>query len=152
IGDGGVTPYPDGLDVKTLEVTGARKVAVVWVPPTPTPPCNTHGTVYKRVSGRSISVRDRLRLATLFERGDGARRLAYGQAVAEARAAMARGAAHPNHVDTDVQFGFGAAAAGYEPDISSRLFGRAFDDGMHSIIDAMRQSDTLQPTPRPPWP
>jgi schlafen family protein len=152
IGDGGVTPYPDGLDARAFPVTEGRQVAVVWTPPTPTPPCNTHGTVYERVSGRTISVREPLRLAALFERGDGARRLAYERAVAEARGAMVRGAGHPNHVDTAVQFGFGATAAGYEPDISSRLFGRSFDEGMQSIIDTMRQSDMLQPTSPPPWP
>jgi hypothetical protein len=62
------------------------------------------------------------------------------------------GVGHPKHMATDVQFGLGAAAAGYEPDISSRLFGRAFDERMRSIIETMRKSDRLQPTPLPPRP
>ena len=49
----GVQPYPDGLDTQPIRVDDRRRIAVVWVPPTPTAPCNAHGTVYERVSGRT---------------------------------------------------------------------------------------------------
>ena len=59
----GVQPYPEGLDTHTIRAVDDQLVAVVWVPPMPTPPCNAHGTVYERVSGKTESVRELLRLA-----------------------------------------------------------------------------------------
>ena len=59
----GVQPYPEGLDTHTIRAVDDQLVAVVWVPPMPTPPCNAHGTVYERVSGKTESVREPLRLA-----------------------------------------------------------------------------------------
>ena len=79
IGDHAVLPYPDGLDTKAFSVGDARHVAVVRIPPVATPPCNTGGRVYERVSGRTIPVRDPTRLAKLFSsketRRESARRL-----------------------------------------------------------------------------
>ena len=115
IGNGGVTPYPDGLDTKSWSVDGARHVAVVWIPPTPTPPCNTHGTVYERVSGRTISVREPLRLATLFERGDAARQGAERKAHVEARSILDSGNRLRHYAPERPQFGLGLAATGYAP-------------------------------------
>lgn len=65
----GVQPYPEGLDTRPIEVGDGRWIAVVWIPPTPTPPCNAHGTVYERVSGATRSVREPLRLSELVTRG-----------------------------------------------------------------------------------
>lgn len=136
VGNGGVNPYPDGLDTRPFMTTDNRHVAVVRVAPTPTPPCNAHGTVYERVSGRTISVREPLRLAQLFARGDQARKNAESKAHEAARWVLLEGRNHPRYANDRPQFGLSLAAAGYLPDISSRLFTARFDDG---VIAAMRQ-------------
>jgi len=68
----GVRPRPD-FDVVAWETTNGH-VAVVRVTPTSTPPSLANGTVYERLPGKSQTVRDPLRLADLFGRGDAARR------------------------------------------------------------------------------
>jgi hypothetical protein len=68
----GVRPLPR-FDVVGWPVDDERHVAVVRADPTPTPPCNANGTVYERVAGATVSVRDPQRLAELFGRGDQAR-------------------------------------------------------------------------------
>lgn len=147
VGDGGVTPYPDGLDTRSFSRAEGRYVAVVRIPPMATPPCNTHGTVYERVSGRTISVREPLRLAALFERGDGARTRANNKAALAAATAMLRGAGHRDYADEFIQFGLGVAAAGYAPDIASRLFSQGVEHDVWAIFEAVLQTDMLQPHP-----
>ena len=127
VGNRGVNPYPDGLDTRTLPTSGGRHVAVVHVPPTPTPPCNAHGTVYERVSGRTISVREPLRLAQLFARGDQARTEAQSKADVAARWMLIEGRELRQYAPTNIQFGLGLAAAGYLANISARLFGEPFE-------------------------
>jgi hypothetical protein len=152
IGDGGVTPYPDGLDIKAWSVDDARHVTAVWIPPTPTPPCNTHGTVYERVSGRTISVREPLRLATLFERGDAARRAAERKAHEEAGSILGSGNRVRHYTPDRPQFGLGLAAAGYAHDIGSRLFSTGFERLVIAAIDTLDHGPhvaggpTLRPT------
>jgi hypothetical protein len=137
----GVQPYPEGLDTHTMNVVDDQMVAVVWVPPTPTPPCNAHGTVYERVSGKTESVREPLRLAQLFDRGDGARKRAEVLASQIAQDAIsAFGSRNHSEWADRVLFGVGVAAAGYEPDIGSRLFTQRF---WHDV-------EKLVPTPRGP--
>jgi len=145
----GVRPYPDGLDTKAWTTEDGRQVAVVRVPPIATPPCISHGVVYERVSGKTIAVTEPLRLAELFARGDQARRAAEVKATAAAVDAMKRGRSHPSHADTHIQFGLGLAAAGYLPDISSRLFGVPFEQGVISSIQTVLTQDGL-PTPGGP--
>jgi predicted HTH transcriptional regulator len=113
IGNGSVNPYPDGLDTKSWATSDGKHVAVVRVPPTPTPPCNANGTVFERVSGRTISVREPLRLAQLFARGDQARTGAQAKADEAARSMLIEGQELRLHVPTNIQFGLGLAAAGY---------------------------------------
>lgn len=127
IGNGGVNPYPDGLDTRSFEITKGRHVAVIRVPPIAAPPCNTHGTVYERVSGRTISVREPLRLAELFARGDQARQNAEATAHSAALRVLIEGREHPRHEPQRAQLGLGLSATGYLPDISSRLFTPRFD-------------------------
>ena len=147
VGDGGVTPYPDGLDTRSFRRADGRYVAVVRIPPIATPPCNAHGTVYERVSGRTISVREPLRLAALFERGDGARTRANDKAALAASTAMLRGVGHRDHGDEFIQFGLGVAAAGYEPDIASRLFSQSVEQDVWAVFEAVLRTDMLQPHP-----
>jgi len=122
----GVRPYPDGLDTHPILVERDLWVAVSWIPPTPTPPCNAHGTVYERVSGRTVSVREPLRLAQLFARGDGARERAREFAHVAANVALTEVGGPFD--DNTVRFGLGLCATGYAPDIGSRLFSPRFWD------------------------
>jgi hypothetical protein len=134
VGNGGVTPYPEGLDTRAWSIGQDRGLAVVRIPAIAAPPCNTHGTVYERVSGRTISVREPLRLAALFERGDQARRSALANAEEASDQALTDGRGHQAHDAVYIQFGLGLAAAGYLPDISSRLFSEAFEEAVVSSI------------------
>lgn len=145
VGNGGVNPYPDGLDTKSLPTADGRFVAVVRVPSSPTPPCNAHGTVYERVSGRTISVREPLRLAELFARGDEAHREAQKNADAAARQILIAGRDSGRYGPTHVQFGLGAAAAGYQSGVASRLFGRAFEERVLACIGTLAHGPTLGP-------
>jgi hypothetical protein len=134
VGEGAVRPYPDGLDTKPLDLGNGAQAAVVRIPPTSSPPCNTFVAVYERVSGRTIPVREPLRLATLFARGEQAHQVALAKAATAAQDAIDRGRSHPAHGDEHVQFGFGLSAVGYEADISSRLFTPEFDNGALTSI------------------
>jgi hypothetical protein len=124
---GGVTPYPDGLDVREFPADNGH-VVVVRVPPVATPPSNVGGTVYERVSGKTIPVTDPARLAALFARGDAAR--ATAQANAQ-RAAQANLLVEPSPA---AQFSLGLAATAYRPDIASRLFTEPFLADVRSVI------------------
>jgi Putative DNA-binding domain len=140
IAGGGVTPYPDGLNVRQFNVA-ERQVAVVRIPPTPTPPCMTQGTVYERVAGKTISVIDPARLASLFERGDAAQQAGVNKAERIAGRV-------PNHAGADAgnaQFALGLAAPDYPLDVTSRLFSPSFNtDAQERIFSVL--GDAL-PTP-----
>jgi hypothetical protein len=127
VGNAGVTPYPDGLDTRAFPVDDGRYVAVVKVPPVATPPCNTGGRVFERVSGRTVPVREPLRLATLFEGGDQARRLASARSRDAATDALTRGTAGPDFDGRHIRFGLGLSASAYGPDVDRRPFTQAFE-------------------------
>ncbi|MGH2885863.1 MAG: hypothetical protein ACRDPA_24745, partial [Solirubrobacteraceae bacterium] len=105
VGNGAVRPYPDGLDTKAFVVADRRHLAVVRILPIATPPCNTGGRVYERVSGQTIPVREPLRLAALFARGDEARQAADTRSQLAAIDAMHGGPVWPNFDGTHIQFG-----------------------------------------------
>lgn len=136
-----VTPYPDGLDVRALDVGDGKQIAVVAVPPVPVPPCMTGGAVFERVSGKTIHVEDPARLAALFGRGDAARGRAAQLAETAAESANAE-AAHrcdPRHV----QFALGLAAVAYTMDVESRLFSTSFDDVLRARMADLSKDDPL---------
>jgi hypothetical protein len=139
LANGGVTPYPDGLEVNPFDVGDGKHVAVVRIPPVATPPCNTAGIVYERVSGKTIPVTDPMRLSALFGRGDAARRDAELKAE---RAALSVRDRAPAERDA-VQIAIGLAAAGYAPDIGSRLFSRRFETGLQASIQRVLAGDLL---------
>jgi hypothetical protein len=91
--------------------------------------------VYERVSGRTIPVSEPLRLAALFERGDQARATGQTKARRAALGALVRGRDHDKNRDLFIQFGVGLAAAGYLPDISSRLFTEPFERTAIFIVE-----------------
>lgn len=148
VGNGGVNPYPDGLDTKSLATADGRYVAVVRVPSTPTPPCNAHGTVYERVSGRTIPVREPLRLSDLFARGDEARREAQSTADNAARGMLYAGRDLERYGPKHTQFGLGVAAVGYLPDLASRIFSRAFEGRVLACIGALDHGPSIAGRPR----
>jgi hypothetical protein len=141
LANGGVTPYPDGLDVRAFSLGDDKHVAVMRVPPAPAPPCNTGGTVYERVSGKTIPVTDPLRLAALFDRGDGARERAAATAADAAHAALLLGRSHP---PGDVQFALGLAADGYGCNLNTRPFTQQFHEGVRSsMVSVLAGNDPL---------
>jgi hypothetical protein len=136
-----VMPYPDGLDVRTLDVGDGKQIAVVAVPPIPVPPCMTGGAVFERVSGKTIHVEDPARLAALFGRGDDAR----GRAaqLAETAAERANGEAAHRCDPRNVQFALGLAAVAYAVDVESRLFSTSFDDVLRARMANLSKDDPL---------
>lgn len=143
--DRGVRPRPD-FDIQVWKAERGH-VAVVRISPTSTPPCIANGTVYERLPGKSQPVRDPLRLAALFARGDEARKGALGRADRAARIVMERleGSAgefvqpwssQPVPSDDEdrdgrgtedyVRFSIGVAATGNAANISGRLFREDF--------------------------
>jgi hypothetical protein len=65
----GVRPIP-AYDVKSFSVGDDRHVAVIEVQPLEAGPAIVRGTVYERVPGATVPVKDPTRLATLFARGE----------------------------------------------------------------------------------
>jgi len=64
----GVRPMPN-YDVRSFEVAPRTHVAIVQVEPLNAGPCIVRGTVYERVAGATVPVKDPVRLAALFARG-----------------------------------------------------------------------------------
>jgi hypothetical protein len=118
----GVQPYPEGLDTQPLQTEDGKWITVTWVPPTPTPPCNAHGTVYERVSGATRSVREPLRLSELITRGETAHGTAKWQAKHAAERASAFGAKLLEAPAENVSFALGLRAVAYDEDLRVHLF------------------------------
>jgi hypothetical protein len=121
----GVRPWP-AIDWRVFPVDAGRHVVVVWTPPLATPPCITRGTVYERVPGASVPIKDAARLADLYRRGDEAHRTARTFAT---RAANALVEAPDSSLDDATVAGFALAirATGYrDMDLSSYLFSERF--------------------------
>jgi hypothetical protein len=141
--NGGVEPFPEGLDVRTLDIDNGRQIAVVRIPPIATPPCNTRGTVYERVSGKTIPVKDPVRLNALFEQGARARERAREAAARAAELALDRGSR--SFDSGHIQFGFGLAATGYTRDVRTRPFTPTFESVARSSLLTVLAHDPLQP-------
>jgi hypothetical protein len=134
----GVQPYPDGLDTQALRIEGNKWITVTWVPPTPTPPCNAHGTVYERVSGATRSVRESLRLSELFTRGETAHETAVWQAKHAADRVSAFGAKLLKTPAENVSFAFGLQAVAYDENIERSLFSEAMIELLLDTVPASR--------------
>ncbi len=116
--NGGVVPYPDGLRVREFKTTSGKPVVVVHIRPTATPPCMTGGSVFERVSGKTIPVTDPTRLASLFDRGDTARQAGVSSAERISRRVLLDARTDA----TNVQFALGLAVPGGPLDLTPRLF------------------------------
>lgn len=79
----GVRPQPR-FDVRALELAEGRYLVLIAVSPLQDGPCIVRGTVYERVPGATVSVKDPGRLAELYGRG----RRAHSDALAAANQAM----------------------------------------------------------------
>jgi hypothetical protein len=144
----GVRPRPV-FDVRSWPVSG-RHVALIRIEPTSTPPCIANGTVYERLPGKTQTVREPLRLAALFTRGDEARSGA--QTRADRAAATILGAwngevenvaetfRHQGQIDEShtarawLRFAVGVAATGNAPEIGRRLFQPEFVEQMWNSL------------------
>ena len=144
IGNGTVTPYPDGLDTKAWPV-GHGRLRRRRVDPADAHPALEHPRpVFERVSGKTVPVTEPLRLAALFDRGDAARKTAQEKAKQIAMFAINR-ANGEHRAQSFTQFGLGLAATGYQAGISSRLFSYSFEQG---VLSSMSTVLTHDPTSR----
>lgn len=132
--NGGVVPYPDGLQVRELTTTDEKHVGVIHIPPTATPPCITGGSVFERVSGKTVPVTDPARLAALFHQGDTARQAGVTNAERISRQVLL--AAKSDAANT--QFALGLAVPGGPLDLTPRLFTPGFHgDALTRISDVL---------------
>jgi hypothetical protein len=114
-----LSPVPR-FEPKTWAVGDRRTVAVIGVEPEAEPPCMTRGgSVYERVSSKTIRVNEPLVLLRLTERGAAAIEAAMSRARAATRETKAAGFLRSQE---RLAVSVGIGAVGYEPDISSRLF------------------------------
>ena len=118
----GLDPRPT-FDVKVWPVDGNRHVAVVRVEPVAVPPCVTSsGQIYQRLPGKTELVSDASILASLFERGQGAK----DEAEAIAMRAVRRDFNPEQHPHLLIHVAVGPT--GKAEDVARVLFSRAFDD------------------------
>ncbi|MEA2331634.1 MAG: hypothetical protein QOH58_1772 [Thermoleophilaceae bacterium] len=134
IGDG-VRPIPV-FKVRPLKIEGTdRHVVVVRVDPIATPPCISNGTVFERVPGATKRVLDPQRLAELYARGDRAHAEAQGKARRLRRTMLDLGRLHPMYQSNRVQVALTAATAGYQSDVSGRLFTPRFREKLWELSE-----------------
>jgi hypothetical protein len=142
----GLRPVPL-IDIASIRLEGRRQLAIVEITPIAIAPCISRGTVFERVSGRTVPVKDPVRLAELYQRGSTAR-----EAVLES----AHNAAVSVITNSDVGFVGGpwphlalaVSATGHPPDIGSRLFSAEFEAEMTEIIER----ELIPPLPGAPSP
>ena len=127
-----IRPAP-AFDVRSFDV-GGGKVAIVRVDPLATPPAITRGTIYERVSGQTVPVREPLGLADLYQRGNAARERAERTATQAAFDVSVHGTNTRDYLPRHLQIALAVAATGNPPDISSRLFTRAFAAAVETTL------------------
>jgi hypothetical protein len=114
-----LNPVPR-FEPKTWALPDDRTVAAIGVEPVAEPPCMTRaGSIYERVSSKTIRVNEPLVLLRLTERGTAAAEAAISRAQAATRETTAVGSIRSQE---RLAVSLGIGAVGYEPDISSRLF------------------------------
>jgi len=142
---GGLQPVPT-FDVSPLAVDDKKDVAVVRIQPVATPPCFDRGTIFERLPGETVRVKDPMRLSELYARGDVARRNA-SLAADEAADTLAGDRGLPGFDPGRMRFALALAATGHPPDIGSRLFSEVFE---RSLTNSAR--DWLVPPKGTPAP
>jgi hypothetical protein len=137
---GGLRPQP-AVDVRSIEVDGGKHVAVVEVPPVAIAPCICRGTVYERVSGRTIPITEPLRLAELYGRGDTVKNQAMS-AAANLSVELFQDPDLPGVGDEWPRISVAVAATGQAADISSVLFSREYETELDRVA-----KEVLAPNP-----
>lgn len=137
---GGLRPQP-AVDVRSIGVDGGKHVAVVEIPPVAIAPCISRGTVYERVSGRTVPVKEPLRLAELYGRGDAAKAKT-SAAAADLSAELLEDRGLPGAGDPWPRVSIAVAATGQAPDVSSVLFSRDFEAELARAV-----KEVLAPNP-----
>jgi hypothetical protein len=128
----GLRPRPM-IDVRSIEVSAGKHVAVVEVPPVAIAPCICRGTVYERVSGRTVAVKEPLRLADLYGRGDVARSQTRMASTDLARE-LFRDPGLPGSSDPWPRVAVAVAATGLPPDVGAVLFSRQYESDLDAVI------------------
>lgn len=124
VGDN-LRPAPS-FDVRSFPINDDRHIVIVQVEPLGIGPCIARGTVYERVPGKSVSVKEPLRLAELYRLGDSARKAALLRSHQACDQLL-----HRNDLALDTLLvAVGVSALTYTPDISSRLFTEATDQAL----------------------
>jgi hypothetical protein len=121
------------FDVHSLSLGGGKHLAIVEVHPIAIPPCFTHGTVYERVSGRTVPVKDPTQLADLYKRGIFALDSSRNAAADAATAVIEDPLLTVNEVDGP-RLAVAVSATSHPPDIGSRLFSEDYEEAMIAIV------------------
>ena len=141
----GLRPHPV-LDVRSWPVQegSPRKVAVARVEPVATPPCFSRGTVYERVSGATIPVKEPTQLADLYGRGRAAHERAEKLAVGWANTAR-DDYDHELFDHGRCRLALAMCATGYKEDVSSRLFSPDYE----ALLKRVCRHQLVRPEGRP---
>jgi hypothetical protein len=141
-------------DVNVIDAAGKKKVAVVEVEPVAVPPCMTPtGTVYQRVSGKTVAVTEPLVLLELTQRGEELRQRALQRAKAHAAALVndrptwPRGPSVPPIANHPAVFGLALAAVGPPADIALRPFRNSFRGPFEAAFDERMRPASVLTTP-----
>jgi hypothetical protein len=135
----GLRPVP-AIDIVTFDADEGGHVAVVWVPPIDDPPCVNRGTVYERLPGRSEPVKDPLRLAALYARGQRARDTALSNSVTSATSLIGGRLALPDAKTGTVRFSVAVCHVAHtHADIASRLFRASFTQELQQVLRPLVQ-------------
>jgi hypothetical protein len=129
---GGLRPEPS-VDVRSIAVGGEKHVAVVEIPPVAVAPCICRGTVYERVSGRTVPVKEPIRLADLYGRGETARGFAES-AARDVAFELFKDPGLPGSGDPWPRVAVAVGATGHPPDISSRLFSESYESALQTVV------------------
>jgi hypothetical protein len=127
-----IRPVPT-LDVRVIPVDGKRKLAIVAVPPVATPPCVYQGTVYERVSGATLSVKDPARLSELYQRGQHAHRRAKTAAEKLANELISE-QGYPGFNPDFTRFSLAVNSTGHPANVGGRLFSQDYEREILSIM------------------
>jgi hypothetical protein len=138
-----LSPVPR-YDVRVLPTEDGRLVAIVAFEAIDAPPCMDGGTVWVRVSGETVQVRDPAVLRSLFARGEGARERALELAQHAATAVYTRPLttvdlpvltrAEEGRPPTRSAFGLALAPIGWPAACRHRVLTKRFSESLLAIV------------------
>jgi hypothetical protein len=132
----GLRPVPT-FDVKAFAIND-RHFAVIRVEPLSAPPCVNRGTVFERLPGASVPVKDPQRLSDLYRRSDLAHATARDAAARAAQRAWSSAGTDIRPAEQPdlqrVKLAVGVAPAASSDVAAERLFSRRF---VHLLFDKL---------------